>query len=70
VSVLNYFIGCLKGGKTLDTFDSNPNILTNVENTSRYAERVEKIVKVVNNQENEYDIEKAYQRICNALSNE
>jgi allophanate hydrolase subunit 1 len=70
ILAMQYFANALKEGKIVDSFDSNNNLLTNVDNLSWYAERLEKIIEVLNNQTSEYDEEKAYQRICKAFSNE
>ena len=70
ISAMKYFMKSLKEGKIVDSFDPNNNLLSNVDNLSWYAERIEGIIEVLNNQVNEYDEDRAYQRICKAFSNE
>ncbi|MBU0570613.1 MAG: hypothetical protein KJ995_07995 [Candidatus Omnitrophica bacterium] len=70
ILAMQYVANALKEGKIVDSFDSNNNLLSNVDNLSWYAERLEKIIEVLNNQTSEYDEEKAYQRICKTFSNE
>jgi len=70
VSAMQYFANALREGKIVDSLDPNNNLLANVENLSWYAERIEGIIEVLNNQANEYDEDRAYQRIYKALNNE
>jgi len=70
IASMKYFANALKEEKIVDSFDSNNNLLSNVDNLSWYAERIENITEVLNNQTSEYDEEKSYQRICKAFSNE
>jgi hypothetical protein len=70
ILTMQYFANALREGKIVDSLDPNNNLLSNVENLSWYAERIEGIIEVLNNQVNEYDEDKAYQRIFKAFSNE
>lgn len=70
IASMKYFANALKEGKISDSFDSNNNLLSNIDNLSWYSERIEGIIEVLNNQVNEYDEDRAYQRICKAFSNE
>jgi len=70
ILAMQYFANALKEGKIVDSFDPNNNLLSNVDNLSWYADRIQGIIEVLNNQVNEDDEDRAYQRICKVLSNE
>lgn len=67
---LGYFAQALGNKEIKDTFDSKNNLLSGVENNAWYKERVENVSKVLKDQLNEGDEEKAYTRIKKVLSNE
>lgn len=67
--MLNYFITCLKNKDIRDSFDTDNNLLSDVESSEWYAQRVTKIIDVLSAQVYETDEEEAYKRIYGALSN-
>lgn len=67
--MLNYFVTCLKNKDIRDSFDTDNNLLSDVESSEWYAERVTKIIDVLSAQVHETDEGEAYKRIYGALSN-
>lgn len=67
--MLNYFSICLNNKDIRDSFDADNNLLSGVESSEWYAERVIKIIEVLSAQESKTDEGEAYNRIYGALSN-
>jgi len=67
--ILDYFANCLENKEIQDTFDTENNLLSNVESSKWYADRINKIIGVLSTQASETDESQAYKKIHDAFSN-
>lgn len=67
--ILDNFAICLTNGKIQDTFDTENNLLSDVESSKWYASRINTIIDVLSTQASEQDESQAYKKIHDAFSN-
>jgi len=67
--ILDYFAICLTNGEIQDTFNTENNLLSAVESSKWYADRINEIIDVLRTQVYETDESQAYKKINDAFSN-
>ncbi len=66
---ITYLTTCFRAGKILDPFDKNNNLLADIENLAWYADRLDKINKVLIECSTIDDQETIYRKVRDAFEN-